>query len=112
MFITKKRHEALIAKAEAQRDKETLRANGLAAEARALLIQNETHVELGRSAERKLKLAIDEREAASAKLNAMVATLADIAGQETPTANATVKRMARMARDGIGSRNARKQVVA
>ena len=36
MFITKKRHEALIAIAEAQRDKETLRANGLAAEAAAL----------------------------------------------------------------------------
>lgn len=50
--------------------------------------------------------------ASDAKLEAAMASLAQIAAQETPTANATVKRMARLAREGIGARNARDQKAA
>jgi hypothetical protein len=50
--------------------------------------------------------------ASDAKLEAAMASLAQIAAQETATANATVKRMARLAREGIGARNERDQQAA
>lgn len=50
--------------------------------------------------------------ASDAKLEAAMVSLAQIAAQETAAANATVKRMARLAREGIGARNARDQQAA
>lgn len=50
--------------------------------------------------------------ASDAKLEAAMASLAQIAAQETATANATVKRMARMAREGVSANMSQAQTEA
>ena len=73
-----------------------------------LMVREATIGRLQRTSEDMLARVI----ASDAKLEAAMASLAQIAAQETATANATVKRMARLAREGIGARNARDQQAA
>ncbi|MBR2268751.1 hypothetical protein [Sphingobium sp.] len=80
-----------------------------------LMVREATIGRLQRTSEDMLarNLELQARVIASdAKLEAAMASLAQIAAQETPTTNATVKRMARFAREGIGARNARDQQAA
>lgn len=80
-----------------------------------LMVREATIGRLQRTSEDMLarNLELQARVIASdAKLEAAMASLAQIAAQETATANATVKRMARFAREGIGARNARDQQAA
>lgn len=109
-LMSVKRHDRILAKADAVIDDA----------AQHLTAEEFGH---GRTLGQKVAIAVKRLEDArsnafrnrqmvltlDAKLNAAMACLAEIASQETPTANATVKRMARMARDGIGARNARDQ---
>ncbi|WP_303763754.1 hypothetical protein [Sphingobium yanoikuyae] len=105
MFVTKKRFDQMMKSGD----------DLLAQCAAQALRDSETIGRLQRTSEDMLarNLELQARVIASdAKLEAATACLAEIAAQETPTANATVKRMARMARDGIGARNARDQKAA
>ena len=80
-----------------------------------LMVREATIGRLQRTSEDMLarNLELQARVIASdAKLEAAMASLAQIAAQETATANATVKRMARLAREGIGARNERDQQAA
>lgn len=105
MFVWKKKYDAVtreMGRQIAERD-ETL----MVREATIGRLQRTSEDMLARNLELQARVI-----ASDAKLEAAMASLAQIAAQETPTANATVKRMARFAREGIGARNARDQQAA
>lgn len=105
MFVWKKKYEAVtreMGRQIVERD-ETL----MDREATIGRLQRSGEDMLARNLELQARVI-----ASDAKLEAAMASLAQIAAQETATANATVKRMARLAREGIGARNARDQQAA